>query len=154
MSRLVASFFGIGFFPVAPGTAGSAVALVLGAGLMQGPTWLLPACAVLAAIAGYLAIPRAVTDPRADPGWVVIDEVAGMWIAMMGLSAASAPALASAFVAFRVLDILKPGPIGWADRQTGAFGIMTDDILAGAGAAMLLYAVDHVVLPGSGGLFG
>jgi len=145
MSRLVASFFGVGFFPKAPGTAGSAVALLLGAGLMSGPSWLLPFGAALAAVAGYLAIPCAVTDPQADPGWVVIDEVAGQWIALLGLGGVSVIGLAAAFVGFRLLDIWKPGPVGWADRQTGAFGIMADDILAGGGVALLLYAARHVV---------
>ncbi len=145
MSRLVASFFGVGFFPVAPGTAGSAVALLAGAGLMLGPSWLLPLGAAFAAVAGYLAIPHAVTDPQADPGWVVIDEVAGQWIALLGLAGVTVAGLAAAFIGFRVLDIWKPGPVGWADRQPGAFGIMTDDILAGLGVALVLYAIRHVV---------
>lgn len=140
MSRLVASLFGVGFFPVAPGTAGSAVALLIGAALMSGPPWLLPLGAALATVAGSLAIPRAVTDPNADPGWVVIDEVAGQWVAMLGLAGISATGLAAAFLGFRVLDVWKPGPVGWADRQPGAFGIMADDILAGAGVALALYA--------------
>lgn len=141
MSRSVASFFGVGFFPVAPGTAGSAVALLIGAAMMLGPPWLLPLGAALAAGVGYLVIPRAVTDPNADPGWVVIDEVAGQWIAMLGLAGISFTGLAAAFVCFRVLDIWKPGPVGWADRQAGAFGIMTDDIVAGGVVAAVLYVV-------------
>lgn len=144
MSRSVASFFGVGFFPVAPGTAGSAVALLIGAALMLGPSWLLPLGAALAATAGYLTIPRAVTDPEADPGWVVIDEVAGQWIAMLGLAEISVAGLAAAFVGFRVLDIWKPGPVGWADRRTGAFGIMTDDIIAGSVVASVLYVTRHL----------
>lgn len=139
MSRWVASVFGVGFFPVAPGTAGSAVALLTGAVLMLGPAWLLPLGAALAALAGYLVIPRAVADPNADPGWVVIDEVAGQWIAMLGLAGVSVAGLVAAFVGFRLLDIWKPGPVGWADRQPGAFGIMTDDILAGGTVALTLY---------------
>lgn len=145
MSRLIASFFGVGFFPVAPGTAGSAVALVTGAALMLGPPWLLPGGAVIAAVAGFLAIRGAVTDPEADPEWVVIDEVAGQWIAMLGLAGVSLGGLAAAFVGFRVLDVLKPGPVGWADRQSGAFGIMADDVLAGGGVALMLYAVRFVI---------
>jgi len=145
MSRLVASFFGVGFFPVAPGTAGSAVALLVGVVLMLGPPWLLPLGAAIAVAAGLLAIPRAVTDPQADPGWVVIDEVAGQWIALLGLADVSAAGLLAAFVGFRALDIWKPGPVGWADRQAGAFGIMADDVLAGAIVALVLYAARHVV---------
>ncbi len=145
MSRLIASFFGVGFFPLAPGTAGSVAALLVGAGLMLGPAWLLPLGAALAAAVGYLATSRAVADPQADPGWVVIDEVAGQWIALLGLGGLSVAGLAAAFVGFRLLDIWKPGPVGWADRQPGAFGIMADDILAGGVVALVLYAVRQLV---------
>lgn len=145
MSRLIASFFGVGFCPRAPGTAASVAALLVGAGLMLGPVWLLPFGAALAAAVGYLATSRAVVDPQADPGWVVIDEVAGQWIALLGLGGVSAIGLVAAFIGFRVLDIWKPGPVGWADRQHGAFGIMADDILAGVGVALLLLAARHVV---------
>ena len=116
------------------------MALLIGAALMSGPPWLLPLGTVLTVVAGYLAIPRAVTDANADPGWVVIDEVSGQWIAMLGLAEVSVTGLAAAFLGFRVLDVWKPGPVGWADRQPGAFGIMADDILAGAGVALALYA--------------
>lgn len=144
MSRLVASFGGVGFCPVAPGTAGSAVAVLVGAGLMQGGPWALPLGAVLATTLGFLAIPRAVTDRDADPGWVVIDEVAGQWVAMLGLGGASPIDLLAAFVGFRILDIWKPGPVGWADRQPGAFGIMADDVIAGAIVALLLLAAGWI----------
>lgn len=151
VSRVIASFFGVGLWPVAPGTAGSVVALLIGAVLMQGPPWLLPLCVGVAAVAGYLVIPRAVTDPRSDPGWVVIDEVTGQWIALLGLSSVSFIGLAAAFVGFRILDIWKPGPVGWADRQSGAFGIMTDDIIAGTSVAVLLYAAGHALAWLTGG---
>jgi len=140
MSRIVASFAGIGFFPVAPGTAGSVAAVAVGAGLMQGGPWVLPVATVAAAAAGFLFIPRAVTDRDADPGWVVIDEVAGQWIAMLGLGATSWGGLLAAFLGFRLLDIWKPGPVGWADRQHGAVGIMVDDLVAGALVAAGLLA--------------
>ena len=145
---LVASFGGVGHAPKAPGTAGSLAALALGALAMLGPAWLLPTAAVAATIAGLLAIPRAVTDPKADPGWVVIDEVAGQWIALLGLSAATPLGLLLAFALFRLFDITKPGPIGWADRQPGALGIMLDDVLAGLLAALLLYAARRAGLEG------
>ena len=147
-SRLVASFVGVGFCPVAPGTAGSLAALALGAWAMQGPAWLLPLLALGATGAGFAAIPRAVADRRTDPGWVVIDEVAGQWIALLGLGAPTWPGLLAAFALFRLLDITKPGPIGWADRRDGAFGIMVDDVFAGAIAALILVAARQAgVLP-------
>lgn len=149
-SRVVASFGGVGFAPVAPGTAGSLVAVLIGACAMQGPGWLLPVLAALATVAGFLAIPRAVADRRTDPGWVVIDEVAGQWVAMLGLGAATPLGLLAAFALFRALDIWKPGPVGWADRQDGAFGIMVDDVLAGAIAAALLLAARWAGVGGLG----
>ena len=149
-SRLVASFGGVGYAPAAPGTAGSLAALALGAGAMQGPWWLLPLMAVAATAAGLLAVPRAVADRRTDPSWVVIDEVAGQWTALLGLGAATLPGLAAAFLLFRLLDIWKPGPIGWADRQHGAFGIMADDVLAGSMVAGVLAAARWAGVGGLG----
>jgi phosphatidylglycerophosphatase A len=89
--------------------------------------------------AGFWAIAAAAID--GDPGWVVIDELAGQWITLLGLAHLSLAGLLAAFVVFRVLDITKLGPIGWADRQHGAFGIMADDMVAGAIGALLLAAV-------------
>lgn len=140
-ARAVSSFGGAGFAPAAPGTAGSIVALALGAWAMQGPGWLLPALAAAATAAGLAVVPAAVADRTADPGWVVIDEVAGQWLAMLGLAHATPAGLLAAFVLFRALDIWKPGPVGWADRRQGAVGIMLDDVVAGAIAAAVLLAV-------------
>jgi phosphatidylglycerophosphatase A len=152
IGRMVASFGGVGYAPRAPGTAGSAVALALGALAMLGPWWLLPALTVIAVAAGLLAVPRAVTDPAADPGWVVIDEVAGQWIALLGLGlgAPTGLGLLAAFALFRALDIWKPGPVGWMDRQHGAFGIMMDDVVAGAVAAAVLLAARWIGVGGLG----
>ena len=143
MSRWIASAGGLGFAPAAPGTVGSAAALVAGALLLRaGGLPLLLAAALLATLGGWWATRRAVTDPNADPGWVVIDEVAGQWTAMLAVPALPPPAqwpwLLAAFALFRLFDIAKPGPVGWADRQGGAWGIMADDVIAGAGAALLL----------------
>ena len=89
-----------------------------------------------AAAGGYVAIGRA--EVRGDPGWGVIDEFAGQWITLLALPRPSAAGLIAAFLLFRVFDITKLGPVGWADRQHGAFGIMADDIIAGVIAAILL----------------
>ena len=139
MSWLVASFGGVGTLPRAPGTWGSLAALLLGLVLMALPGALLVA-SLAACAAGVVAIPQCVPDRDADPSWVVIDEVAGQWIAMLGLGSVTVSGALLAFIGFRLLDIIKPGPIGWADRQDGAFGIMTDDILAGVAVALALIA--------------
>jgi phosphatidylglycerophosphatase A len=138
-ARFVAAGWGCGFVPIAPGTVASAVALLFGAWLMHVSPILLPTAVLVAAFAGLWAIRAARVE--GDPGWVVIDEFAGQWLAMCGLVRASLPGLLAAFVIFRLLDIAKPGPVGWADRQGGAAGIMADDLIAGAITACILWAV-------------
>jgi phosphatidylglycerophosphatase A len=139
-ARLIASGCGCGFVPIAPGTAGSAMALLSGALLMQLPPYALPVAVLIATLGGFWAVRAANVD--GDPGWVVIDEFAGQWLAMFGLAHASLAGLFAAFLIFRVLDIAKPGPIGWADRQHGAAGVMADDVIAGAIAACILWAIN------------
>jgi phosphatidylglycerophosphatase A len=138
--RIIASAGGIGFFPWAPGTAGSAAALIVGAaGLHFAGHAVLALAAIAAAAGGIWAIRAArATD---DPGWVVIDEVAGQWITLLGLGHLSWIGAAAAFVLFRLLDITKPGPIGWADRMNSPFGIMADDVIAGVAGAVILWAL-------------
>jgi phosphatidylglycerophosphatase A len=140
LARLIASGCGCGFVPVAPGTAGSAMALLSGALLMQLPPYVLPAAVLLATLGGFWAVRAANVD--GDPGWVVIDEFAGQWLALFGLAHASLAGLLAAFLIFRVLDIAKPGPIGWADRQKSAAGVMADDVIAGAVTACILWAIN------------
>jgi len=138
LARILASGFGSGCFPVAPGTAGSAVALIIGAGLLHLSFWLLLAGCVVACLAGLWAAGQ--LDPPDDPGWVLIDEFAGQWIALLGLGAVTWQGLLAAFLLFRLFDIAKPGPVGWIDRRKDALGLMGDDVLAGALAALILLA--------------
>ena len=138
VARLIAGFFGCGRFPVTPGSAGSLAAILIGWPLMLGPAWVLPSAALLAVLAGLWAVAASgITD---DPGWVVIDEVAGQWIALVGLARPTPLGLLAAFVLFRIIDVAKPGPVGWADRQHGPAGVMADDVIAGAIAAGILWA--------------
>jgi phosphatidylglycerophosphatase A len=138
--RIIASAGGIGFFPWAPGTAGSAVALLLGAILLHFAGHAgLALGALLAAAGGIWAIRTA--RAQDDPGWVVIDEVAGQWLTLLGLNHVSWAGAALAFALFRLLDITKPGPIGWADRMNSPLGIMADDVIAGGIGAALLWAL-------------
>jgi phosphatidylglycerophosphatase A len=138
--RIIASAGGIGFFPWAPGTAGSALALLLGVlGLRFAGHTALALAAILAATGGIWAIRAA--RAKDDPGWVVIDEVAGQWLTLLGLNHVSWAGAALSFALFRLLDITKPGPIGWADRMNSPLGIMADDVIAGGIGAVLLWAV-------------
>jgi phosphatidylglycerophosphatase A len=139
LARRVASGCGCGYVPYAAGTFASAVAALLGALLFHIAFALLPIAALLATLAGLWAIRAA--QVAGDPHWVVIDEFAGQFLALCGLAQVTVPALFAAFLIFRLLDITKPGPIGWADRQTGAAGIMADDVIAGAITAGIVWAL-------------
>lgn len=136
LARFIAAGFGTGYAPIASGTVASAAAAICGAGLLLVSVWALALAAVLAAFGGYLAIRRAAID--GDPGWVVIDEFAGQWITLLALPRPTLPGVLAAFILFRLFDITKLGPVGWADRRHGAFGIMADDVIAGLIAAALL----------------
>jgi phosphatidylglycerophosphatase A len=136
LARLIAAGFGIGYAPIAAGTVASFAALLSGAGLLLLSPRSLALTALLATIGGFLAVKRAAIE--GDPGWVVIDEFAGQWITLLALTRPTLPGLIAAFLLFRLFDITKLGPVGWADRQHGAFGIMADDVIAGVIAAMVL----------------
>jgi phosphatidylglycerophosphatase A len=140
IAGLIATCLGVGRSPVAPGTAGSLVALPLGWALVRlGGSAALLAGILLVTIVGIWAAGRyAAETGMDDPGSVVIDEVAGQWIALLAVPLAPLP-YALAFVAFRFFDILKPWPVSWADRKLpGGLGIMADDVLAGVYAAAVL----------------
>ena len=106
---------------------------------MHGPGWSLPVAASAASVGGLWAVSAARVE--GDPGWVVIDEVAGQWITLLGLTQVTPLGLLVAFALFRLLDVAKPGPVGWADRQHGPVGIMSDDIIAGTLAAGVIWAI-------------
>jgi phosphatidylglycerophosphatase A len=139
LARFIAAGFGIGYAPVAAGTVASVAAVLSGAALLQVSPLLLAVAALLATVGGYVAVQRAGVE--GDPGWVVIDEFAGQWITLLALVRPTIPGLIAGFLLFRLFDISKLGPVGWADRRHGAFGIMADDVIAGIIAAMLLVAI-------------
>jgi phosphatidylglycerophosphatase A len=137
LPKLVASLGGVGLLRPAPGTWGSALVLPC---VLLGPWWCL-GLALLLTLAGLWALSR-LADAAHDPGWVVVDEGAGQLLALAALPfGAGWLGMLLAFALFRLFDILKPGPVGWADRQPGPLGVMLDDLLAGALAAAVLLAV-------------
>lgn len=151
MIRAITSFCYVGLIPVAPGTFGSLAALPVGYGLhVLGGFPLLAIATVVAFVLGTWATARLTEGAEdTDPGEVVIDEVVGLWIALLPLSgglwfAGADPVLfpwpgwVGAFVLFRLFDILKPGPVGWADRLHSPLGVMLDDVIAGLMAAVLV----------------
>jgi len=143
----VATVGGIGLLPKAPGTWGSLVALPFAwlITLWGGSAALLVAAAAVAFV-GILAADEAAKKSNvADPGSIVIDEVAGQFLALV-LIAPSWIGYAVGFAAFRFFDIVKPWPVSWADRKIkGGFGIVLDDLLAGAYVLLIMLVVRQFV---------
>ncbi len=147
-AHAVASGGGIGFAPLAPGTLGSAAAVLFGRALLCGPYHALALALAVALVVpvGVWSIKRA--GGAGDPGWVVVDEFAGQWVAMLALPGPGAIGCLLAFALFRLFDIAKPGPVGWVDRRHGAWAVMGDDLVAGGLAACCIVAL-RWALPGS-----
>lgn len=123
---------GCGNSPYAPGTVGSLAALPLGWWLShRAPGFSLAFAALFALLAIGVAHRAAALMQRKDPGAVVIDEIAGVLVACLGLQLSLVGSLIAVGL-FRVFDILKPFPVGWLDRRLkGGLGIVADDLAAG-----------------------
>ena len=136
----LATWLGCGLMKPAPGTWGTIGALPFGIALLLIDGWpLLLAAAIIIFAAGYKAAEKFETMTKThDNSAIVVDEVVGVWIAM--LPAALVPVhILIAFALFRFFDILKPWPVGWADKKLpGALGVMADDVLAGVYAALII----------------
>ena len=135
----VASFGYVGFFPFAPGTAGSLAGLALFAFIrwIGVPAIELGAIVAVFAIGIWAASGTEVALGRKDPGVVVIDEVLGMLITL-ALLPVSIPGVALGFLLFRVLDVVKPYPAAQLEHLHGGLGIMADDAVAGLYSHLLL----------------
>ena len=152
MTHLIATFFYIGHLRPAPGTWGSLAALPVAWALhtLGGPMLLALGLALVFTLGWWATALETKGKEDHDPSEIVIDEVAGQWLAFLPVSIGAAhagvaitalwPGWITAFLTFRLFDIWKPGPIGWADRQGGPLGVMLDDLLAGLAAALCVLA--------------
>jgi len=140
--HLLAFGFGTGLSPKAPGTVGTALAVPLYLLLSSGSPLIYGAFVVAAFLIGIWVCGRTAEDLGVhDHGGIVWDEFVGYWITMF-MAPAGLLWLLLGFTLFRLLDILKPWPIKWADKQlTGGLGIMLDDVLAGIMAALCIQAI-------------
>ena len=159
--KWVASVGGVGFLRPAPGTWGSLVALPMAWGIHQiGGFWFLLNMTVFVFVTGWVATQKLIAGQSDhDPSWIVIDEVAGQWIALFPVSFGAGmmgidilrlwPGWVAGFVLFRLFDIWKPWLVGRADRMGGPLGVMLDDAIAGVFAAIggvFLAALYHGVV--------
>ena len=151
----LAVWFGVGLLPIMPGTWGSAVALLLGLGILKlwGAAALVYGIIIVSFIGVWAASLHRNIKNAHDQGEVVIDEVAGQWIAMLPLGFFTvtqweAVDFLLAFLLFRAFDIIKPWPIDIMDlRLKGGRGVMLDDLAAGLFAAASL-AIIAIGVPG------
>jgi phosphatidylglycerophosphatase A len=143
LANLISTWFGCGFAPFAPGTAGSLAALAIAwlpvhyAGLR--PVWFLPLVAVCLAPAIWAAGRTALECKLKDPRLVVVDEVLGQWLALAGARPLNLKSWLGAFVLFRLFDIWKPPPVRQLEVLPRGTGIVADDLMAGAYAALVLF---------------
>lgn len=130
VAKILSTCFGIGYFPVAPGTVTSVVAVLC--------YWFIPALhhpllllslVLLCTFAGVWAGGVMEAEYGEDPSLVTIDELAGQWMALAFLPEGWLPVLLS-LLFFRFFDIVKPGPVDALQRLPGGWGIMADDLLA------------------------
>jgi len=156
LTHVITTYFYIGHLRPAPGTWGSAAAVLTGYVLhmLGGPMALI--IGVLVSFGAGLWATTLETKGKTnhDPSEIVIDEVAGQWIALLPVSIGAShaqvhigalwPGLIAAFVLFRLFDIWKPSLVGWADKRDDSLGVMLDDVIAGVFAAIGVGALAYL----------
>jgi phosphatidylglycerophosphatase A len=141
LAAVVATAFGAGYSPIAPGTAGSLVGLLLFLPLRAMPAPVQVAAVAAAFLVGTAAAGRVARQVGVeDPGIVVVDEVVGMWTSLLFLPFTIGTA-ALGFVLFRIFDVIKPYPARDLEALPGGWGIMSDDLMAGVYANLALRVV-------------
>ncbi len=151
---LAATVLGAGYIPLAPGTVGSAVSVAVFILLRQYvpepfPAFHVAAVALLALIGAWACSESEKHFGKRDPREVIIDEVAGQQVAMLGLPLGPLPPhllwasgwkyFLAAFILFRIFDVAKPFPIRRCERLPGGWGMIADDLVAGALSFLVLW---------------
>jgi phosphatidylglycerophosphatase A len=139
----LATWFGCGYFPWGPGTVGSMAGLLIAAALHfwagAGQVTFLVMTLVLLPPAVWSATQAARLLKREDPGVVVVDEVLGQWVTLLGAVTLNWKTFLAAFLLFRIFDIWKPWPVWVLERLPEGTGIIADDLGAGLYGALILY---------------
>ncbi|MCB0381588.1 MAG: phosphatidylglycerophosphatase A [Flavobacteriales bacterium] len=147
--KTITTFFGAGYSPIAPGTAGA----LFGCGflflfnyfevVLNNP-FLFIAIILITTLIGIYSTNQLTSEWGKDPSKVVIDEVIGMWISML-LIPFSYLNLLMAFILFRLFDIYKPFGIRKLEQLYGGLGVMADDVLAGIYANLVLQLIIYLL---------
>jgi len=143
-ATLVATSFGAGFVPVAPGHSGTLTAVAMAWGLSHVGGWAYGLALFVVLAVGTLAAEAwGAATGVPDDQRIVIDEVAG-YLGTLMFVPRTWPNLIVAFFLFRLLDVWKPGPIGHADRTlSGGVGVMADDLVAGVIGSFVMIALHY-----------
>lgn len=147
LAYAIATFFGCGYSPIGPGTAGSLAAILIAialhtyAGSNRGTFLLLSVLLLVPAI--WSAGRVAQYESRNDPQIVVIDEVLGQWITLAGASTLNWKSFLAALFFFRLFDIWKPPPVRQLEALPGGLGIVADDVMAGLYGALAIFVLDR-----------
>lgn len=143
LALILATWFGCGLTPKAPGTAGALGALPFAwlwlTSIQASPIWMLLPVVLLTAPSIWAANRVAIDKGLDDPQIVVVDEVLGTWIAIAGATVLNWKSIALAFLLFRLFDIWKPQPVRMLEGLHGGTGIIADDLMAGVYAAVVLF---------------
>lgn len=147
---LIGTWFGCGYAPKGPGTAGSIAALVIAILLHQyagaGRGTLLILTVVLLAPGIWSAGVVAKETNIVDPHIVVVDEVIGQWITLAGTATFNWRSWLAALILFRLFDIWKPAPARQLEHLPGGWGIVADDVMAGVYGALAIFVLDRLHL--------
>jgi phosphatidylglycerophosphatase A len=148
IANLISTWFGCGYSPKAPGTAGSLAALAIAIVLHEFAGFAAWQFAILAAVmlvpAVWAAGVTAAASGLKDPQFVVIDEVVGLWIALAGALRYNWKSYLAALALFRLFDIWKPPPVRQLEALPGGWGINLDDVMAGVYAALVLFVAGRL----------
>jgi phosphatidylglycerophosphatase A len=144
ISEQIATLFGLGRVPVAPGTVASFVAVLLAWPIAHfgGRVLVLLAAVLATAIGGWASELYARESHSDDPPECVVDELAGQWIAC-AFAPLSLLAFMLAFALFRFFDVVKPWPISRLENLPGGLGVMADDIGAGVASGIIIAVLAH-----------
>ena len=138
--KMIASVFYIGYLPIAPGTLGSLAALIPYYFICRSAI-LMPAVILIVTILGFITAGRVekIFEEK-DPEEIIIDEFSGMLISLYRIPPTMGYVVAG-FLLFRFFDIVKPKPIRDLEKLKGGIGIMSDDLIAGVYANVVLHVV-------------
>lgn len=137
-ARLIATWFGCGYWPWGPGTAGSLAAVLIAITVNIAPWWWGVAAVAILPLAIWASDVEAAAGGRKDPGHIVVDEVVGQWIVLSAAGTLNWKTCLAAFALFRLFDIWKPPPARQFEALPGGLGIMADDVMAGIYGALVL----------------